>query len=254
VLLLDEPTNHLDAETVAWLENALREYPGTVIIVTHDRYFLDNVAGWILELDRGQGIPWQGNYSSWLDQKQKRLSLEEKQESARQRTLKRELEWLGMSPKAKRAVAAAINGIERYPDQFELIKAVAERCGFSVIYAAIHAIDLPEYLDNGMVTTAAMRQMTFTFYERLVLIPVELLLVLKSIAVVGVVALLLTTLFSSPATAVTPFCAYLGAVLSGIVFGPLLLPWLPGRSFAVKGAITGPLTAGISFKDETGRP
>lgn len=105
MLLLDEPTNHLDAESVQWLERYLKDFPGTVVAVTHDRYFLDNVAGWILELDRGTGIPWQGNYSSWLDQKQKRLSLEEKQESARQRTLKRELEWLGMSPKARQAKA-----------------------------------------------------------------------------------------------------------------------------------------------------
>ncbi|MEA3466422.1 MAG: energy-dependent translational throttle protein EttA [Thermodesulfobacteriota bacterium] len=103
ILLLDEPTNHLDAETVAWLEQHLQRYAGTVIAVTHDRYFLDNVAGWILELDRGHGIPWQGNYSSWLDQKQKRLQNEEKTESARQRTLKRELEWINMSPKGRHA-------------------------------------------------------------------------------------------------------------------------------------------------------
>ena len=103
LLLLDEPTNHLDAESVAWLERFLKEYPGTVVAVTHDRYFLDNVAGWILELDRGAGIPWEGNYSSWLDQKQERLALEEKAESARQRTLKRELEWIRMSPRARQA-------------------------------------------------------------------------------------------------------------------------------------------------------
>ncbi len=107
VLLLDEPTNHLDAETVAWLERHLRDYAGTVIAVTHDRYFLDNVAGWILELDRGEGIPWEGNYSSWLEQKQERLSLEEKGESARQRTLQRELEWIRMSPKGRHAKAKA---------------------------------------------------------------------------------------------------------------------------------------------------
>src|SRR5436853_7354633 len=94
LLLLDEPTNHLDAESVAWLERFLKDYPGTVVGVTHDRYFLDNVAGWILELDRGSGIPWQGNYSSWLDQKRQRLAVEEKQISARQRTLERELEWV----------------------------------------------------------------------------------------------------------------------------------------------------------------
>src|SRR5205085_2037523 len=99
ILLLDEPTNHLDAESVAWLEQHLQKYPGTVIAVTHDRYFLDNVAGWILELDRGQGIPWQGNYSSWLEQKQERLRREEKSESERQKTLQRELEWIRMSPK-----------------------------------------------------------------------------------------------------------------------------------------------------------
>jgi len=101
ILLLDEPTNHLDAESVAWLETHLREYKGTVIAVTHDRYFLDNVAGWILELDRGYGIPWKGNYSSWLAQKQQRLAQEEKQEALRQKTLQRELEWLHMSPKAR---------------------------------------------------------------------------------------------------------------------------------------------------------
>jgi len=101
ILLLDEPTNHLDAESVAWLENHLREYKGTVIAVTHDRYFLDNVAGWILELDRGHGIPWRGNYSSWLEQKQQRLAQEEKQEALRQKTLQRELEWLHMTPKAR---------------------------------------------------------------------------------------------------------------------------------------------------------
>ena len=101
ILLLDEPTNHLDAETVAWLEGHLQQYEGTVIAVTHDRYFLDNVAGWILELDQGRGIPWKGNYSSWLEQKQERLRLEEKSESARQKTLQRELEWVRMSPRAK---------------------------------------------------------------------------------------------------------------------------------------------------------
>ncbi len=112
ILLLDEPTNHLDAETVAWLERHLREYQGTVIAVTHDRYFLDNVAGWILELDRGEGIPWKGNYSSWLDQKKKRLEQEEKGESERARTLARELEWIGMSPKGRHAKSKA--RIERY--------------------------------------------------------------------------------------------------------------------------------------------
>src|SRR4051794_13499112 len=107
LLLLDEPTNHLDAESVAWLERFLKDYPGTVVAVTHDRYFLDNVAGWILELDRGKGIPWEGNYSSWLEQKQARLALEEKQESRRQRTLEHELEWIRMSPRARQAKGKA---------------------------------------------------------------------------------------------------------------------------------------------------
>ncbi len=113
ILLLDEPTNHLDAESVAWLERYLQSFPGTVIAVTHDRYFLDNVAGWILELDRGLGIPWKGNYSSWLDQKQKRLAQEEKSDLERQQTLKRELEWINMSPKGRHAKSKArINAYE----------------------------------------------------------------------------------------------------------------------------------------------
>ena len=107
ILLLDEPTNHLDAESVAWLEHHLHQYPGTIIAVTHDRYFLDNVAGWILELDRGKGIPWKGNYSSWLDQKKERLRQEEKAESDRQKTLERELEWIRMSPRARHAKSKA---------------------------------------------------------------------------------------------------------------------------------------------------
>jgi ATP-binding cassette ChvD family protein len=107
LLLLDEPTNHLDAESVGWLEQHLKDYPGTVVAVTHDRYFLDNVAGWILELDRGAGIPWKGNYSSWLEQKQARLAQEEKTESARQRTLKHELEWVRMAPRARQAKSKA---------------------------------------------------------------------------------------------------------------------------------------------------
>ncbi|HSP78515.1 MAG TPA: energy-dependent translational throttle protein EttA, partial [Myxococcaceae bacterium] len=107
LLLLDEPTNHLDAESVAWLEQALKEYKGTIVCITHDRYFLDNVAEWILELDRGEGVPWKGNYSSWLDQKQKRLEQEEKSESARQKFLKRELEWVRSSPKARQAKSKA---------------------------------------------------------------------------------------------------------------------------------------------------
>jgi sulfate-transporting ATPase len=113
MLLLDEPTNHLDAESVAWLERFLADYPGTVVAVTHDRYFLDNVAGWILELDRGAGIPWEGNYSSWLEQKEKRLAQEEKQEGARQRTLQHELEWIRQSPRARQAKSKArINAYE----------------------------------------------------------------------------------------------------------------------------------------------
>ena len=107
LLLLDEPTNHLDAESVAWLERHLAEFPGTVVAITHDRYFLDNVAGWILELDRGEGIPWQGNYSSWLSQKQKRLEHEERSASARRRTLERELEWINLSPKARQSKGKA---------------------------------------------------------------------------------------------------------------------------------------------------
>ena len=106
-MLLDEPTNHLDAESVAWMEHFLHNYPGTVIAVTHDRYFLDNVAGWILELDRGRGIPWKGNYSSWLEQKQERLRQEEKAESERSRTLARELEWVRMSPRGRHAKSKA---------------------------------------------------------------------------------------------------------------------------------------------------
>src|SRR5438876_6572852 len=107
MLLLDEPTNHLDAESVAWLERYLKEYPGTVVAITHDRYFLDNVAGWILELDRGHGIPWEGNYTSWLDQKHERLAHEEKRDAARERTLARELEWVRMAPRARQAKSKA---------------------------------------------------------------------------------------------------------------------------------------------------
>src|SRR5574344_201680 len=107
ILLLDEPTNHLDAETVAWLEKHLQQYEGTIIAITHDRYFLDNVAGWILELDRGEGIPWKGNYSSWLEQKDQRLAQEASQEAARQKSLERELEWVRMAPKARHAKGKA---------------------------------------------------------------------------------------------------------------------------------------------------
>ncbi|MBQ4230201.1 MAG: ATP-binding cassette domain-containing protein, partial [Salinivirgaceae bacterium] len=114
ILLLDEPTNHLDAESVQWLEAHLQQYKGTVIAVTHDRYFLDNVAGWILELDRGEGIPWKGNYSSWLEQKTKRLEMEEKTESRRRKTLERELEWVRMAPKARQAKQKArLNAYDR---------------------------------------------------------------------------------------------------------------------------------------------
>ncbi len=114
LLLLDEPTNHLDAESVAWLERFLHDYPGTVVAVTHDRYFLDNVAGWILELDRGRGIPWEGNYTSWLEQKDQRLALEEKTDEARRRTLERELEWIRMAPRARQAKGKArLNAYER---------------------------------------------------------------------------------------------------------------------------------------------
>src|SRR5437868_9971350 len=122
LLLLDEPTNHLDAETVAWLESHLESYPGAILIVTHDRYFLDNVTGWILELDRGRGIPYEGNYSSWLVQKQKRLEQEGREEAAHQRTLAREQEWIAASPKARQAKSKA-----RYQRYDELLKKAAEK-------------------------------------------------------------------------------------------------------------------------------
>ena len=114
MLLLDEPTNHLDAESIAWLEQYLEKYPGTVIAVTHDRYFLDNVAEWILELDRGYGIPWQGNYSSWLEQKEKRLALEEREQEGLRKTLARELEWVRQNPKARQAKSKA--RLQRYEE------------------------------------------------------------------------------------------------------------------------------------------
>ncbi len=145
LLLLDEPTNHLDAESVAWLERFLHDYEGTVVAVTHDRYFLDNVAGWILELDRGRGIPWQGNYSSWLEQKQKRLALEEKKEVARQRTLSRELEWIQASPRARQAKGKAriaayeellAEAQERAPDSAQIVIPPGPRLGDLVIEAA----------------------------------------------------------------------------------------------------------------------
>jgi len=144
LLLLDEPTNHLDAESVAWLERFLQEYPGTVVAITHDRYFLDNVAGWILELDRGAGIPWKGNYSSWLDQKRKRLAQEEKAESSRQRTLARELEWVQMSPKARQAKSKArvkayedllAASSDKRADTTELVIPFTRRLGNTVIEA-----------------------------------------------------------------------------------------------------------------------
>ncbi len=144
ILLLDEPTNHLDAESVAWLEQHLQKYPGTVIAVTHDRYFLDNVAGWILELDRGEGIPWKGNYSSWLEQKQERLRREEKSEGSRQKTLQRELEWIRMSPKGRHAKSQArINAydkllsqeVERSEKELELFIPPGPRLGDMVIEA-----------------------------------------------------------------------------------------------------------------------
>ena len=134
ILLLDEPTNHLDAETVAWLEHHLHSYAGTVIAVTHDRYFLDNVAGWILELDRGEGIPWKGNYSSWLEQKQNRLAVEEKTASERQKTLQRELEWIRMSPKGRHA-----KGKARISSYEELLTQESEK----------HAKDLEIYIPPG---------------------------------------------------------------------------------------------------------
>ncbi|MCA1695797.1 MAG: energy-dependent translational throttle protein EttA, partial [Actinobacteria bacterium] len=146
LLLLDEPTNHLDAESVAWLERTLQDYPGTVVAVTHDRYFLDNVAGWILELDRGAGIPWEGNYSSWLEQKQNRLANEEKADKARQRTLERELEWIRMSPRARQAkgrarlssyeqlLADAQNAPERL-EKLEIVIPAGPRLGDVVVEA-----------------------------------------------------------------------------------------------------------------------
>jgi ATP-binding cassette ChvD family protein len=142
LLLLDEPTNHLDAESVSWLEGHLRQYPGAILIVTHDRYFLDNVTGWILELDRGRGIPYQGNYSSWLGQKQKRLEQEGREEEARQRTLARESEWIAASPRARQAKSKAryqrydellAKAAEKAPQSAQIVIPVAERLGQNVI-------------------------------------------------------------------------------------------------------------------------
>ena len=162
LLLLDEPTNHLDAESVAWLERFLHDYAGTVVAVTHDRYFLDNVAGWILELDRGKGIPWQGNYSSWLDQKQKRLAIEEKQETARERTLQRELEWIRQSPRARQAKSKArISAYEalvaeardRAPEAVQIQIAPCPRLGTRVIEA--------EHLRKGYGDTLLIEDLSF---------------------------------------------------------------------------------------------
>ena len=146
LLLLDEPTNHLDAESVAWLERTLQDYPGTVVAVTHDRYFLDNVAGWILELDRGAGIPWQGNYSSWLEQKQARLAGEEKADRSRQAALERELEWIRMSPRARQSkgkaritayndLVAEAEAAERRADKVEITIPPGPRLGDRVVDA-----------------------------------------------------------------------------------------------------------------------
>src|SRR4029434_7569888 len=145
MLLLDEPTNHLDAESVAWLERFLKDFKGCVVAITHDRYFLDNVAGWILELDRGAGIPWEGNYSSWLEQKQARLAQEEKTASARQRTLARELEWVRSSPRARQAKSKArleayekllAEEAERAPESVEIFIPPGPRLGDVVVEAA----------------------------------------------------------------------------------------------------------------------
>src|SRR5689334_9110603 len=163
LLLLDEPTNHLDAESVAWLERFLKDYPGTVVAVTHDRYFLDNVAGWILELDRGRGIPWEGNYSSWLEQKQNRLAQEEKAETKRQKTLERELEWIRMSPRARQAKGKArLNAYEdllkeetaRKIEQVEIYIPPGPRLGDIVVEA--------RNVKKGYGDTLLMDDMNFT--------------------------------------------------------------------------------------------
>ena len=156
ILLLDEPTNHLDAESVLWLEQHLQQYAGTVIAITHDRYFLDNVAGWILELDRGEGIPWKGNYSSWLDQKSKRLAQEEKSESKRRKTLERELEWVRLAPKARHAKSKArLNNYEKMlgeegkakEDKLELYIPPGPRLGNEVI----KVIDVSKGYDDRLL-------------------------------------------------------------------------------------------------------
>src|SRR5579885_2065419 len=162
LLLLDEPTNHLDAETVAWLETHLKEYPGAVLIVTHDRYFLDNVTGWILELDRGRGIPYQGNYSSWLVQKQKRLEQEGREEESRQKTLEREQEWISASPRARQAKSKAryqryeellAKASERGPSTAQIVIPVAERLGQNVV-------DI-EHLSKGFGDNLLIDDLTF---------------------------------------------------------------------------------------------
>ena len=149
ILLLDEPTNHLDAESVAWLERYLHDFPGTVIAVTHDRYFLDNVAGWILELDRGYGIPYEGNYTSWLEQKKSRLATEEKTESARQRTLQRELEWVRLAPRARQAKNKA--RVQKYEEM------VAEETAEKVMQHEI-VIPPPPRLGNDVVNAKDLRK------------------------------------------------------------------------------------------------
>jgi ATP-binding cassette ChvD family protein len=165
LLLLDEPTNHLDAESVAWLERFLQEYPGTVVAVTHDRYFLDNVAGWILELDRGRGLPFEGNYSSWLEQKRERLAREEKAESARRRTLERELEWVRLAPKARQAKGRArLTAYERLlaeaqaadggADRLEIMVPPGERLGDVVIEA--------DHLTKGFGDRLLIEDLTFS--------------------------------------------------------------------------------------------
>src|SRR5438552_14479996 len=149
MLLLDEPTNHLDAESVAWLERHLADFKGTVVAVTHDRYFLDNVAGWILELDRGHGIPYEGNYTSWLGQKRTRLAQEEKTESARQRTLQRELEWVRMAPRARQAKNKA--RIQKYEEM------AAQDSGEKVMQHEIVIPPAPR-LGNDVVTARDLRK------------------------------------------------------------------------------------------------
>jgi ATP-binding cassette ChvD family protein len=162
LLLLDEPTNHLDAESVAWLEHHLQDYPGTVVAITHDRYFLDNIAKWILELDRGSGIPWEGNYSSWLDQKRKRLESEEKAESTRQRTLARELEWVKLSPRARQAKSKARLGAyeallaqeaEKKVDEVEIFIPPGPRLGDIVVEA--------DHLNKGYGEKLLIDDLTF---------------------------------------------------------------------------------------------